>query len=84
MKLNRQSLGVNLNRLVLITSVLVILKAFTFFINSFLPVFSQVLKNLATAVLPFIIALLLAFLIEPVVRRLSIKIGRGYASLVSL
>jgi sporulation integral membrane protein YtvI len=83
-KPNRLSLGVNLNRLVLITSVLVILKGFTFFINSFLPVFSQVIKSLATAVLPFIIALLLAFLIEPVVRRLSIKIGRGYASLVSL
>ncbi len=84
MKPDRQSLRVNLNRLVVITSIFIALKAFAFFFNTFLPVFGQVVKGLATAILPFIIALLLAFLLEPLVKRLAVKIGRGYASLASL
>ncbi len=83
---NKHSLAVNLNRLAVITLVLVSLKVFTFFFQSFLPVFSDVFKQLAAALLPFILALLLAFLLEPVVQRITAftKIRRSYASLLSL
>ncbi|MDA8443052.1 MAG: sporulation integral membrane protein YtvI [Peptococcaceae bacterium] len=82
----KYSLAANLNRLAVVTLVLVILKTFTYFFDSFLPVFGRIVSSLAGALLPFILALFLAFLLEPVVIRVSnlIRIKRGYASLLSL
>ncbi|HEX3016019.1 MAG TPA: sporulation integral membrane protein YtvI [Desulfobacteria bacterium] len=82
----KSALVVNVNRLVIITAILVALKTVTFFFETFLPVFNSVLRSLAGALFPFIIALLLAFLIEPAVRRIItfLKIKRGYASLLAL
>lgn len=80
------SLKTNLNRLVLVTTVLLALKAFTYFFESFLPLFSKLLSNFVGALFPFIIALLLAFLLEPAVRRICAhgRIKRGYAALIAL
>lgn len=86
LKRKRSSLGVNLNRLVVVTLALVSLKTFTFFFESFIPVFSRVVKEVGAALFPFILALLLAFLLEPVVQRIAglTKIRRSFASLLSL
>ncbi|HWJ03776.1 MAG TPA: sporulation integral membrane protein YtvI [Verrucomicrobiae bacterium] len=87
MKPNRKNyLGINLNRLVIAATILVGLKVFTYFFEAFLPVFKTVVGQLTAALLPFLIALLLAFLLEPVVRLVSAKmrIKRGYASFVVL
>jgi sporulation integral membrane protein YtvI len=76
----------NLNRLAVIVIFLVSLKLFTYFIQEFLPVFGEVLKNLFVAFFPFILALLIAHLLEPLVARLImiLHLKRGYAALLSL
>lgn len=70
----------------MVTTGLVMLKAFTYFFQDFLPVFGTVIAKAFGAFLPFVIALLLAFLLEPLVVRLirGIRIGRTYASVLSL
>lgn len=82
----RSTLWLNLNRLAVVTSVLVVLKLFTYFFQEFLPVFGIVLSSLLSAFLPFILAFLIAFLMEPLVIRLmnGLRIRRSYASLVTL
>jgi len=76
----------NLNRLAVIVIFLVSLKLFTYFIQEFLPVFGEVLKNLFVAFFPFILALVIAHLLEPLVARLIriLHLKRGYAALLSL
>ncbi|MFZ3102837.1 MAG: sporulation integral membrane protein YtvI [Desulfitobacteriaceae bacterium] len=76
----------NLNRLAIILSVLVSLKLFTYFVQDFLPIFGEVIRSLFMAFLPFVLALLLAFLLEPfVVRTMEIlRVRRTYAALLSL
>lgn len=76
----------SLNRLAVITSILVLLKVFTYFFKDFLPVFGDVISRAFSAFLPFIIALILAFLLEPIVERLmrGIRIRRPYASILTL
>lgn len=75
-----------MNRLAVVTFALVVLKVFTYFFEDFLPVFGEVISKTFSAFLPFVIALLLAFLLEPLVVRLmrSIRIRRTYASILSL
>jgi len=79
-------LWTNLNRLAVATLVLVGFKAFTYFVQDFLPVLGHVLSRLLAAFLPFILALVLAFLLEPLVVRLmgAMRLRRPYASLLSL
>ena len=79
-------LWTNVNRLAVVTFALVVLKVFTYFFEDFLPVFGEVISKTFSAFLPFVIALLLAFLLEPLVVRLmrSIRIRRTYASILSL
>jgi len=82
---NKQSsLKVNLNRLVVITGILVLLKLFTYIVQVFLPVFGSVLSQLLSALMPFILAFIFAFLLEPVVIKLIriFKITRTYASVL--
>lgn len=76
----------NLNRLAMFLIVLVSLKLFTYFIQEFLPVFGEVVKDLFVAFLPFIIALIIAFLLEPlVVQFINIfRLKRSYAALLAL
>jgi sporulation integral membrane protein YtvI len=76
----------NLNRLAIVTLVLVLLKAFTYFFNEFLPVFSEVIKMVFLAFLPFILAFLIAFLLEPLVKRFIqvLRLRRPYAALFAL
>jgi len=76
----------NLNRLAIILIVLVSLKLFNYFVQDFLPIFGEVIKTLFVAFLPFVLALLIAFLLEPlVVRSMNIlRIRRTYAALLSL
>lgn len=76
----------NLNRLAVIASALLLLKLFTFFFQEFLPIFGEVLGKLITAFLPFLIALIIAFLLEPLVRRLmsSWRLPRAYAAVLTL
>lgn len=83
---NKQSLWINLNRLIVITLLLLGMKLFNYFIVDFLPVFGQVLGKLAIAFLPFILALLIAYILEPVVTRLIsvLHIRRSYAAILSL
>lgn len=82
----RRQLWVNLNRLAVVTSILVILKAFIYFFQEFLPVFGQVMSSLFYACLPFILAFLIALLMEPLVMRLMqlIRLRRTYASVITL
>lgn len=77
---------INLNRLVVVTSVLVLLKAFTYFVQTFLPVFGKFISTLFYAFLPFILAFLIALLMEPLVMQLirGMKIKRPLASIVVL
>lgn len=82
----RHPLWSSIDRLAKVTSALVFLKVFTYFFQTFLPVFGQVVSMLFGAFLPFIIALILAFLLEPLVVRLmrSIRIRRPYAAVLTL
>jgi len=86
LSIQKHPLWMNLNRLAVVTTGLVLLKAFTYFFQDFLPVFGEVVYKTFSALLPFIIALLLAFLLEPLVVRLmrGIKIRRTYASVLTL
>ncbi|MGE4273599.1 MAG: sporulation integral membrane protein YtvI [Desulfitobacterium sp.] len=81
-----QKLKQNINRLAVITFVLVLLKVVTFFFKEFMPVFSQLMSNLLSAFLPFFIAFFIALLLEPLVLRfmLSMKVRRPIATLFAL
>lgn len=83
---NKSSLRINLNRLIIVALLLLLLKLFTFGIQEFLPVFSQVMGQVISAFLPFIIAFILAFLIEPFVSKLmkAFKLKRVYSSIIVL
>lgn len=82
----KRQIGLNLNRLAMVTSLLVILKLFTYFFQEFLPVFGQVVSSLFSAFLPFILAFLIALVMEPFVIQLMqvLKLKRSYAALLSL
>ncbi|WP_425807374.1 sporulation integral membrane protein YtvI [Desulfitobacterium sp. Sab5] len=82
----KHQLVLNLNRLAIVTSVMVILKLFTYFFQEFLPVFGQVISSLFSAFLPFILALLIALVMEPIVVQLMqvLKLKRSYAAVLSL
>ncbi|MCB8815597.1 sporulation integral membrane protein YtvI [Desulfosporosinus shakirovi] len=86
MSIQKHPLWANINRLAIVTSLLVILKVFTYFFQEFLPVFGEVISKLFSAFLPFIIALVIAFLLEPLLVRLmrGIRIRRPYAAVLSL
>ncbi|MHB1653932.1 MAG: sporulation integral membrane protein YtvI [Desulfitobacteriaceae bacterium] len=79
-------LWTNLNRLVIVTAALISFKLFTYFVQNFLPVFAEVVQKLFTAFLPFILALILAFLLEPLVVSLMrvLHIRRTYAAILTL
>jgi len=76
----------NLNRLVIIATIFLALRLFTYFFKDFLPVFWKVCGLFFSAFLPFLLALLIAFLLEPVVTRLMqvLHLRRVYASLLAL
>lgn len=86
MSIQKHPLWANINRLAIVTSLLVALKVFTYFFQDFLPVFGEVIGKLFSAFLPFIIALIIAFLLEPLLVRLmrAVRIGRPYAAVLSL
>jgi len=86
LSIQKHPIWTNLNRLAVVTTGFIILKVFTYFFREFLPVFGEVISNAFRAFLPFIIALLFAFLLEPLVVRLmrGIRIRRTYASILSL
>lgn len=80
---NKQStLKKNINRLVVISAIFLFLKMFTYAVQDFIPVFSSVLGRFLSSFSPFILAFIVAFLIEPMVLKLinSWKIKRVYAS----
>jgi len=82
----RINVRANVNRLVIIAAILLLLKLFAYAVEEFLPVFASVVGQLISAFLPFIFALVLAFLMEPLVSRLMkyLKMKRVYASLLVL
>lgn len=82
----RSKLRANLNRLVVVTGMLVVLKLFTYFVQEFLPVFGKAMNTLVYAFLPFILAFLIALLMEPLVSQLmrGMKMRRPFASILSL
>lgn len=84
--LREPSLEQNLNRLAVIAGILLLLKLFTYIFQEFLPVFGQVLGTAIAAFMPFVLAMVLAFLLEPVVVRMMrvLRVRRSYASLVTL
>lgn len=86
MSIQKHPLWANINRLAIITSILVVLKVITYFFQDFLPVFGAVLVKLFDAFLPFIIALILAFLLEPLLASImrAVRIRRPYAAVLSL
>lgn len=86
MNIQKRLLWTNIDRLALVTTGLVLLKVFTYFFQDFLPIFGAVIAKAFSAFLPFVIALLLAFLLEPLVVRLirGIRIRRTYASVLAL
>lgn len=87
MRINREHpLWTNLNRLVVITSALLFFKLIAYFIQEFIPIFGDVMGKLFSAFLPFIFAVIIAYLLEPVVIRAMryLRLKRSYASLVSL
>lgn len=86
MNQEQRPLWLNLNRLAMVAFVLLALKLFAYFVQDFLPIFGQVLRHLISAFLPFIIALLIAYLLEPLVRHLIkiLHLRRPYASLLTL
>lgn len=81
-----QPLWTNLNRLIIVTGALVGLKLFTYFVQEFLPVFGKAVHSLFIAFLPFVLAVLVAFLLEPLVLSLmkSLRIKRAYAAVLTL
>ena len=83
---HKHNLWVSINRLAILTSVFVVLKVFTYFFQDFLPVFGEVIGRALNAFLPFIIALMLAFLLEPIVVQLMriIRVRRPYAAVLTL
>lgn len=83
---HKHNLWVSINRLAILTSALVLLKVFTYFFQEFLPVFGEVIGRAFNAFLPFAIALMLAFLLEPLVVQLMrvIRIRRPYAAVLTL
>lgn len=82
----KSSLRINLNRLIVVASLLLLLKLITYTVQEFIPVFGLVMGQVFSALFPFIIAFILAFLIEPLVIKLIEKfnIKRLYASLMVL
>jgi sporulation integral membrane protein YtvI len=86
LSIQKHPLWTSVNRLALVTTGLVILKVFTYFFQDFLPVFGEVISKTLSAFLPFVIALLLAFLLEPLVIQLmrAIRIRRPYAAVLTL
>jgi len=87
MEINKQgAFKKNLNRLIIIVSAFMGLKLFTYMINEFLPVFGKVIGEVFSAILPFVIALIFAFLLEPLVLRLMklFRVRRTYASVLAL
>ncbi|HEY8875767.1 MAG TPA: sporulation integral membrane protein YtvI [Desulfosporosinus sp.] len=86
MSIQRHPIWTNLNRLAVVTTGFILLKVFTYFFQDFLPVFGAVISKTLSAFLPFIIALLFAFLLEPLVVRLmrGVRIRRTYATVLSL
>ena len=70
----------------MVTTVLVLLKVFTYFFQDFLTVFGEVISRTFSVFLPFFIALILAALLEPLVVRLMrvIRIRRPYAAVITL
>lgn len=83
---SRHPLWTNLNRLVIVTALLFALRLFTYFFKDFLPVFGATLEKLLVAFLPFLLALVLAFLLEPLVLGLmrTLRIKRPYATVLTL
>lgn len=83
-EVKHSTLKVNLNRLIVIAALLLLLKLFTYLVQEFLPVFEMVMSRFVSAFLPFIIALIIAFLIEPAVLRFMkyFRIRRMYASIL--
>ncbi len=75
-----------LNRLIFIVSVLLGLKLFTYIVQEFLPVLGAFAGQLFSAFLPFVIACILAFLLEPIVVRLMryLRLRRPYAAILTL
>lgn len=74
----------NLNRLIVVASLLLLIKLFTYTVEEFLPVFASVMQQLFSALFPFIIAFIIAFLVEPLVSKLIkfLNIKRIYASII--
>ncbi|WP_459929627.1 sporulation integral membrane protein YtvI [Desulfosporosinus burensis] len=86
MSIQRHPIWTSISRLALVTSALVLLKTFTYFFQDFLPVFANVIGKMFSAFLPFLIALILAFLLEPLLVRLmrAVRIRRPYAAVLTL
>ena len=86
LSIQKHPIWTNLNRLAVVTTGFILLKVFTYFFQDFLPVFGEVVSDAFSAFLPFIIALLFAFLLEPLVVRLmrGVRIRRTYATILSL
>ncbi|HBV87350.1 sporulation integral membrane protein YtvI [Desulfosporosinus sp.] len=86
MSIQKHPLWTNINRLAIVTSILVSLKVFTYFFQDFLPVFGDVISVLFSAFLPFVIAIIIAFLLEPLLVGVmrTLRIRRPYAAVVSL
>ena len=86
MSIQKHPLWTSVNRLAVVTTGFVILKVFTYFFQDFLPVFGEVISRALSAFLPFVIALFLAFLLEPLVAQLmrAIHIRRPYAAVLTL
>lgn len=86
MSIQKHPVWTNLNRLTVVTIGLVMLKVFTYFFQNFLPVLGEVIYRTFSAFLPFVIALILAFLLEPLVVHLmrAIHIRRPYAAVLTL
>lgn len=82
----KRTLGTNISRLAQVTTVLVALITITYFFQDFLPVFRQIVAKTCSVLMPFIIALLLAFLLEPVVMGLmrNLRIKRTLAAILTL
>ncbi len=85
-EVKKTPLRINLNRLIVVASLLLLLKLFTYIVQEFIPVFGLVMGQIFSALFPFIIAFILAFLIEPLVSKLIkiFKMKRVYASLLVL
>jgi len=86
LSIQKHPLWTNINRLAIVTSILVSLKVFTYFFQDFLPVFGDVISVLFSAFLPFVIAIIIAFLLEPLLVGVmrTLRIRRPYAAVVSL